>query len=374
MCLEGRVPALLVALTSVVMSACSGGRPVPVTGPRAPAFSSSSSPIQLPSASSPPPDVARPPAGVRVSVTLTTADRRNLINGAVIMTPDADQGTTASPTGNVTIFPDGSFTFDNVPPGSYQIRGRADTDAGSASLFALYRVVVADKDVSVSLMLLPGARISGRVSAEAVHTARPATFAGLRIQAPFADGSSFGDAPTGETLANGSFTIRGVMSGSHVMTVEELPDPWVLKRVTYRGQDITDVGLETDSGQRIDDVHVTITDVASVVSGTVLDADGHGVAHARVLIIPAAPQFRARVSRRFGRTSTDADGRYRYRGLPPGEYRVVALMLDDSDVYRPDLLQQLSNAGVILRLDALAARAIDLRLTPMATLRRTPAR
>jgi len=374
MCLEGRVPALLVALTSVVMSACSGGRPAPAAGPRVAAFSSSSSPIQIPSATSAPPDVARQPAGVRVSVTLITPDRRKLINGAVIMTPDADREPTASPTGDVTIFPDGSFTFTGIQPGSYQIRGRADTDAGGASLFALHRIVVANKDVTVKLTLLPGARVSGRVSADAVRTAKPATFAGLRIQAPFADGSSFGDAPTGETLANGSFTIGGVMSGSHVVTVEGLPDPWVLKRVMYRGQDITDAGLDTDSGQRLDDVQVTITDVASEVSGTVRDAEGRGVAGATVLMIPAAQQFWTRVSRRFGRTSTDADGRYRYRGLPPGEYRVVAWTLDDSDVYRRDLLQQLSDAGVILRLDALATRIIDLRLTPMAILRRTPAR
>jgi hypothetical protein len=147
----------------------------------------------------------------------------------------------------------------------------------------------------------------------------------------------------------------------------------VLKSVTYRGQDITDTGLEADSGQRLTDLRVAITDVASEVTGTVRDAEGHGVAAAMVLIIPSAPQFWTRVSRRFGRTSTGADGRYRYRGLPPGEYRVIASTLDERDVYRRDLLRQLSNAGVTLSLDALSSRAIDLRLTPVATSRRPSA-
>ena len=120
---------------------------------------------------------------------------------------------TESPTADVTILPDGSFTFNNVPPGSYQIRGRAHTVAGGASLFALYRVVLVDHDVTVRLVLLPGARVSGTISADAERTAKPATFAALRIQAPFADGSSFGDALTGDTLANGSFTIHGVDVG-----------------------------------------------------------------------------------------------------------------------------------------------------------------
>jgi hypothetical protein len=366
MCLEGRVPALLVALASVIMSACSGERLAPVIEIRTAAFNASSSPIQVPSTSSPASSVTRQPAGARVSVTLATPDGRKLINGAVIMTPNADREPDAGETGDVVILPDGSFTFNHVPPGSYRIRGRAETEAGGKQLFALYRIVVADHDVTVRLTLRPGASVSGRVSVDAVRAARPATLAGLRIEAPFADGSSLGDRPSGHTLADGSFSIQGVVPGAHIITVEGLPDPWVLKSVTYRGQDITDAGLEADSGQRLADVRVAITDVASEVSGTVRDADGHGVAAAMVLMIPAAPQFWTRVSRRFGRTSTDADGRYRYRGLPPGEYRVVASTVDEHDVYRRDLLRQLSNAGVPLSLDALDSRALDLRLTPMA--------
>jgi hypothetical protein len=51
----------------------------------------------------------------------------------------------------------------------------------------------------------------------------------------------------------------------------------------------------------------------------------------------------------------------------------VASTVDERDVYRRDLLRQLSNAGVPLSLDALATRGIDLQLTPMATSRRTSA-
>jgi hypothetical protein len=51
----------------------------------------------------------------------------------------------------------------------------------------------------------------------------------------------------------------------------------------------------------------------------------------------------------------------------------VASTLDERDVYRRDLLRQLSEAGVTLSLDALTSRAIDLRLTPLAASRRTSA-
>ncbi len=371
MCLERRVPALLAALASVILSACSGERLALVIGPRTAAFNTSSPPIQSRSSTSVESAAIPQPAGPRVTVTLVTPDRRKLINGAVIMTPDPDHGSAAGETGDVLIFPDGSFTFSHVTPGTYQIRGRAEADG--KSLFALHRIVVADHDVTVRLTLQPGASVSGRVSADAVRVDRPATFAGLRIQAPFADGSSFGDRPSGDALSDGSFSVQGVIPGTHIITVEGLPDPWVLKSVTYRGQDITDTGLEADSGQRLADLRVAITDVASEVTGTVRDAEGHGVPAVMVLVIPSAPQFWTRVSRRFGRTSTDADGRYRYRGLPPGEYRLVASTLDERDVYRRDLLRQLSKLGMTLSLDALATRAIDLPLTPVAISRRPSA-
>ncbi len=46
---------------------------------------------------------------------------------------------------------------------------------------------------------------------------------------------------------SGVFTIRGVMGGRHGITLEGLPDGWVLKSVTWRGRDITDDGIDAAS-------------------------------------------------------------------------------------------------------------------------------
>ncbi len=371
---ESRVTALLIALASLAMGACGGGRQAPVTQPSPPGAGASGSPVQVTALTPAPADSPVQPAGVRVSGMIATPDRRQLVSGAVIMTPEG-AGRAAVPAEDVTILPDGSFAFGNIPPGLYQIRARAQAEGGEAFLFALYRISVAGQDMrEVRLTLLPGATITGTVGTEA-RNPRPSTFAGLRVRAPFADGSSFGDALTGESVADGSFAIRGVMSGHHVLTIEGLAHPWVLKSVTHRGQDITDSGLAIDSGQRLDDVRITITDRASEVSGTVRDAAGDVAAGASVLIIPLTAQFRTPASRRLGRTVTDAAGRYSYRGLPPGEYRVAATSdLDDSDAYRADILRHLSEAGLPLSLDGPTARVIDLRLTPTSAFRRTASR
>jgi hypothetical protein len=308
-------------------------------------------------------DVQPQSRGARVTVSLAVSGARKLSNAAVVMTRDGTPGSVVEPpTSGVVVLPDGSFVFSDVPPGAYRVRAHAGTSGTSTPLIAVHRIVVDSRDVSVTLSLAPGASVSGRLTAEGVNTAAPATFAGLQVEAPFADGAA--ETAVGDVMRNGSFTIRGLTPGRHVISLDGLAAPWVLHQVTFRGRDITDGGFEADSGQWLDDVRITITDATTDVSGTVRDSKGESVPGAAVLIIPAAPEFRTPSSRRFGRTTTDGAGRFRYRGLPPGEYRVVAAVLDDADIYQPELLRRLSDAGEPLMLAPLATPVMDLRLTP----------
>jgi hypothetical protein len=104
-------------------------------------------------------------------------------------------------------------------------------------------------------------------------------------------------------------------------------------------------------------------------------ADGAAADDAIVLIIPRAEQFWTRRGRRFGVLRTGADGRYRLRGLPPGEYRVIAARdLDESEVHRADLLRSLSAAGVPLTITDVEAHVLDIPLSSPLDLGRAAAR
>lgn len=307
----------------------------------------------------------------RVTGLLYTEDRRQLVSASLIMSPTHGEGLTSVPSHDVMdvmIGGDGTFIFRNTPPGRYQIRARGEVEPGGTALFATFKVVIEGQDITdVNMLLIPGASVSGSVLVEAVRTPRPAAWPGARVRAPLGDGSPFGDAPTGDVRPDGSYSIRGIKAGAHVIRVEGLPFPWLLKSVTHRGQDITDLGLEAESRQRFEDVRVTITDVASEVSGTVMDTKGSPVADAMVVILPLSQQFWSRTSRRFGLLRTDAGGRYRLRGLPAGEYRAIAsIELDETDAYRRERLQTFSEAGVPLSLKPLEQRRLDLPLTSLA--------
>jgi hypothetical protein len=272
----------------------------------------------------------------------------------------------------VRIDPDGRFTFRNVPPGQYQIRARAETDPQEAALVATYRVVVNGRDLTgLELPLMPGAVVAGRIVQNGRQARTGQGFKGVRVRAPFADGSSFGDAPTGTVGADGAFRIRGLMSGLHVITVEGLEEPWVIETVTWRGEDITDLPIDVEPRQRFEDVRITLTDAASDLTGTVRDARGGPVEDALVVVVPTAAQFWHRSSRRLAVRRSDNGGRYRVRGLPPGEYRALATVdLDETEAYRRDRLAELLELGQPIRLGAPQAQALDLPLTSLVRAKR----
>jgi hypothetical protein len=312
----------------------------------------------------------------RVSGTLASFDTRPLTSGAVIMSPMNGAGLAALPVRDVIILPDGTFVFRNVPPGRYQIRARGEVEPRGTPLFATFTLAVEGRDMAgLAMTLSPAASIDGSLVVDNVSTPRPGSYAGIRIRAPLADGTSFGDSLPGEVGPDGSFRIGGLVAGGHYVTAEGLPYPWVVKSVVYRGQDVTDVALDIEGRQQLKDVRVIITDAATDVTGTVTDGSGREAPDALVLIIPASQQFWTRASRRFGLLRADAGGRYRIRGLPAGEYRALATSdLDESEASRRDVLRDLVALATPLSLEERARRTVDLRLVTLAAARRTVSR
>ena len=382
MCLESRIAALLVALFSVVPG---GGDSTP------PGDGRPTAPIDL----LPTPQISHDPrstGGVQIRGRLLTPDHEPLANGTVVIAPEDSDGSTSSIDGHLA--PNGTFVFSNVPPGTYLIRALAQLRPNEPALFALFRVTVRGSAVdAIELVLRPGATISGQIIIEPGSSVGPSTgsgrpepaegrnprsgdntargtslmdaLPGVRVRAPSSDGGSFDDAPqTGHPARDGTFAVEGVIAGTHVLVLEGLPIPWVVKNVTYRGQDITDTGLQADSGQRLGDVSITVTDRASEVSGTVRDGEGRVVPDARVLFVPVPAGLWPLASRRYARAIADRSGHYSVRGLPAGDYKVTAaLEIADRDLYRRDILRDVRDLGHAFSLQNDQARVVDLSVT-----------
>src|SRR5262245_19284537 len=103
----------------------------------------------------------------RVSGRIAAADGGRLLRAAVMLTNVDDTSTAAVPPDDVTIFPDGRFTFGRVPPGRYELRARAQSQDRSAAMFATFGLTVDGRDIAnLALVLEPGALLDGHLAVE----------------------------------------------------------------------------------------------------------------------------------------------------------------------------------------------------------------
>jgi hypothetical protein len=261
----------------------------------------------------------------------------------------------------------GSFTFIGVAPGNYTLSAtrvpRTDTESVS---WAAQPVAVGDADVAnLELTLQGGVRVSGRVVAESATGAPPpAQLQQIAITARPVPGGPAAMISTTAVRpdATGRFTTRQVIPGTYMMLVGGVPPGWVLKSVTWQGRNVVDQAFEIP-GSDIDDVVVTIADRMSIISGMVRSDSTRPVGLATVAIFPADKALWRRpgmASRRVQTAAPDRSGHYAFRGLPAGEYFVIAADWPSADFSDGDVLSKLIPSAVRVQIPDGGSATINL--------------
>jgi hypothetical protein len=217
---------------------------------------------------------------------------------------------------------DGSFAVANVPPGRYMLRARGDDS--EEPLFATQPLTVTGGDTSgVTVILSPGATISGTVTFASAAEEKP-DYTRLRIAAPSTEPSVAGPVQS-RVEKDGHFAIHGLAAGPHLIRPGNQIQGWVMKSATIDGRDVTDSAIELDSGQQLENVVVTFTDTLTEINGAVANDRGVPVTEYTVLAFSTDPAFWRPQSRHIMTARPDQTGRFRIRGLPPGEYYLVTV-------------------------------------------------
>lgn len=285
-------------------------------------------------------------------------------SGIVAMTPVRADGSLSTSASEVDIRPDGRFIFTNVPPGRFLIRARAETENEPVLLFGHFAVTVTDRDISgAEMTLLAGARLDGLVEWEG-NSPRPVDTA-MRVRAPMSDGNTFGDALNGKIEDDDTFVLAGAMVGRHLIRVENLPEPWTLKSVYFKGQDVTDIPLAVEPGHLFSDIRLILTDKPTRLEGRLVSVEGDDMESYRVVIFSANPLHWGPASRYVTLARPNREGRFTLRGLPPGVYRLAASRaLDETDLFDPRTLDQLAPTATTIRLNEGQQAAVDVRVRP----------
>jgi protocatechuate 3,4-dioxygenase beta subunit len=282
--------------------------------------------------------------------------------------------------GGARVDQNGAFRIQNVPPGQYTVIARANVPAGREGgpaaravpmpagrgdgrgrgpvsteptrMWAAADVTVDGRNVSnVVLLLQPGVPVTGRLTFEGTLQPPPADLTRLRVtlQPVTVPGTSgeIASAATGRVDAEGRFTIASVVPGRYRLMGSGAGSGWFLGSSTVDGQDSLDFPVEIKGTQGVSGAVVTFVDRQTEIVGVVTNERSQPVVDYTLIIYPADARYRQPQSRRIASTRPSTDGRFTFRNLPAGEYRLAPVLdPEPGSWYDAAFLQQLDTAAV----------------------------
>jgi hypothetical protein len=261
----------------------------------------------------------------RISGIVSNPDGTPVTSGNINLMTDAGGGRSRQIGVNVggRIQWDGSFALANVAPGRYILRARGDDS--ETPQFASQPVSVNGDDLpDLTVVLSSGATISGTISFLPGSSPVP-DLTQFRITAPATDQSDVGPQSNARVDKDGNFSVSGVSSGAHLIRPSNGSRTWALKSVTVGGRDVTDTPFQVRGGENLANVTVVFTDKQSEINGTLTTESGTPVPEFTVLAFPADATLWRPQARQIMTARPDQTGKYRIRGLPPGDYYLATV-------------------------------------------------
>jgi hypothetical protein len=250
----------------------------------------------------------------------------------------------------------GQFIIRNVLPGVY------DLATFISNMDAATTVDVRNRDVeNVSLSLTPGFPLPTRVTMEgaAPGASLPNGLTMLIGSSPPTQGTS----PNQPVDPRGSFSIPNVgtddtrvyvlpMLSTPVMAALNIPDQLqgvYVKSAKLGGVDVLNTGFHF-AGEPDKVLEIVLAKNAGSLAGRVEDDRKQSVPGVFVTLIPDIPTARLYRTDMYKTTSTDAEGRFEIKGLPPGDYKVFALEGFEKDAWLdPDFFKPYENRGTAIK-------------------------
>jgi protocatechuate 3,4-dioxygenase beta subunit len=270
----------------------------------------------------------------RVAGKVIDSKGQPLAGALMAITPSAADSNPAI-AGRTQAGADGSFTFSNVPPGSYVLQGRSlgTTDAFTGE-FGWLPLTVSGADLGEQLISTAGpSSLSGRLvfSGEPVvpngQIAEMRDLFGVTVSAPLSDLAFAAVIPIASREPVASLNSDGIFRidqlwGPRVIRVASR-SAWMVERISVGGRDVTDTPIWFN-GRDISGVEVMLTKRSASVSGRIVDARGEPGA-GQVVVFPADPDVWTAHSRFVKSATAGRDGTFVVNGIPPGDYLAVAV-------------------------------------------------
>lgn len=220
----------------------------------------------------------------------------------------------------------GEFSIKGVPPGSY-ILTAGQSDQGH-HYWAWQKVEVGEQKIDpIVIAVGRGAKIQGRIIA-----ARKGAVAldRVRVDLQAVSEDEDGASSYAEVKKDGTFELDGVADGAYTLNTYGPEQGSFVKSAHLGSEDVLQQGVQVEIGVVTGSLEIVISSDGAQLEGTVTDSDkNQPLAGAQVMAKADPPtqynHFRLREA------STDQNGHYILKDVPPGKFTVRAKSL------RPEL-------------------------------------
>ena len=293
----------------------------------------------------------------------------------------ADRGSLPDVSGT---FANGSFDFRSIPPGTYLLV--AVTGQGSTTQRGRVVLHVGTGDVNdLKIPVTSGFTLSGKLSIPATLSADISVT--LRPDAPSSTGllpaASFDQpvvsfSPVRDTemrivrilevppvrgvLRDSAVTLRGIAPWNYRLEVAGLPEDAYVKSARLGSTDVLTNGLRVD-GPIQESLDIEAGLAAGQIEGRVVDGAQKPLSALRVVLVPDKEQ-RNRLDL-YRNVLSDTEGRFRFQGLPPGDYKLFAWEFADKDFWLDaDFLRLYEDKGTSVHIKEGSKEVLEVRAIP----------
>ena len=230
----------------------------------------------------------------------------------------------------------------------------------------------------ISIAMQPGMTLTGKVQFKGTRLVQDGDLSRIRLTlapAPTGGGGALrlnmGGLPVATVEANGQFKFTGVTPGRYrVSGLAPVPmgSPpglsWTMQSAVAKGRDVLDFPLEIGPNDEVGEIVVTFADAVQEVNGALQDATGRPAPDYTIIVFAEDNRFWTTPTRRVRSTRPGTDGKFTVANLPPGEYRVAAVVdVSPTEITDPLFLEQLVAASIKITLAEGERKTQDLRIS-----------
>jgi hypothetical protein len=221
---------------------------------------------------------------------------------------------------------------------------------------------------NVLLSLQPGMTVTGQIVFDGTTQQPPTDLTRARVTLmPFNPAPALRTVVTsaaGRVDTAGRFTIPNVVPGRYRLSGSSGASGWFVESAVVAGQDTVDFPVEIRANQNVTGASITFTDRQTAFTGTVVNERNEPVSAYTIVVYAADPRYWTGLSRRIQTARPGTDGRFTFRNLPPGDYRLATVFDPEPGAWLdPTYLQQLDSSATRLSLTAGEQKVQDIRVS-----------